>query len=80
MEDHTAQITKTADRYHLVVRNGVTTTEEDIDGPKLLAMIGKDVLVNRKGEVVNSQAVLLYFDKQPVGKIVIGINRRTRRK
>ena len=74
MEDHTAQITKTnVDRYHLIVRDGVTTIEEDIDGPKLLAMIGNDVLVNGKGEVVTSQAVLLYFDKQPVGKIVIGM-------
>ena len=74
MKNHTALITKAdADHYHLIVRDGSRTIEEDIDAPKLLAMLGNDVLVNRKGEVVNPHAVLFYFDTQPIGKIVIRV-------
>ena len=47
LTDHTAKITKNAgDRYHFVIRDGFREIDEDIDGPKLLAMLGRETLIN----------------------------------
>ncbi|HZZ14491.1 MAG TPA: hypothetical protein VFE08_00865 [Candidatus Sulfotelmatobacter sp.] len=76
--DHSARITKTdGDRYHLVLRDGFRQIDEEIDGPKLMAMLGRETLVNTRGEIVAVGDVLFRMDNEPAGyEIVIGVRER----
>jgi hypothetical protein len=70
MEDHSIRIVKTDDgRYHITVNDDFKVIHEDIDGPKLLAMLERETLLNTKGEVIDIREVLFHFDNQPVGEV-----------
>jgi hypothetical protein len=78
LPDHAARVTKTGDdQYRLIIRDGFRQIDEDIDGPKLLAMLGRETLVNTRGEVLPAGEVLFHFDNQKVGEeITIGLVER----
>ena len=78
MTDHSAKITKTeGDRFHVIIQDGFRQIDEEIDGPKLLAMLGRETLINSKGESVGAEDVLYRLDSEPAGYvIVIGVKER----
>ena len=76
--DHTVKIIKTGpDHYRYLLRDGFRQIEEEnIDGPKLLAMLGNEMLINSKNEALDPNEVLFHFDNHPVGyEVVIGVKK-----
>jgi hypothetical protein len=72
---HFVKITRTRDgAYHLVIQDGDRRIEEEIDGPKLVAKLGRVILLNTKGKAVAPEDLRHRLDSEKAGfEIVIGI-------
>jgi len=72
---HFVKITRTQDgAYHLVIQDGDRRVEEEIDGPKLLARLGRVTLLNTRGKAVAPEDLRDRLDSEKAGfEIVIGV-------
>jgi hypothetical protein len=57
-----------ADSYHFMLRTKFRQIDELIDGPKLIAMLGKESLVDSNGQSVSAAKVLEAVDALPIGQ------------
>ena len=72
---HFVKISRTQDgAYHLVIQDGDRRIEEEIDGAKLLARLGRVTLLNTRGKAVAPEDLRDRLDSEKVGfEIVIGV-------
>jgi len=72
---HLVKITRIEDgRYHLAIQDGDRRIEEELDGTKLLAKLGRVTLLNTRGKAVPAEDLRRRLDSEKTGfEIVIGI-------
>jgi len=75
MVRHFVKITRVKDgKYHFVIQDGDRRIEEELDGPKLLARLGRVTLLNTRGKAVAPEDLRYRLDSEKVGfEIVIGV-------
>jgi hypothetical protein len=62
-----ARIKKVGDDFFtLTIRDRFRQIDEEIDGPKLLAMLARESVVNEKGEPISPTDILSRFDLESV--------------
>ena len=61
----------------VVVRDGLRQIEEDVDGPKLMAMLSRETLIDAQGEVIAVEDVLYQLDNEGDGyEVMFGLRER----
>jgi hypothetical protein len=58
----------TADSYHYILKGEFRQIDELVDGPKLLAMLGRESVVDSNGQPLAAAKVFELVDALPIGQ------------
>ena len=64
-------------QYRVVVRDGFRLIQEEVDGPKLMAMLSRETLIDAQGDVIAVEDVLYRLDNAGEGyEVMFGLRER----